>query len=74
VNGIVRFILLAFLFTGCATSNSSSTPGFAGHTPKPLQGGNYDQREQIDDDPLDYRNGNFDPTFDPNDPDPDIFY
>jgi hypothetical protein len=64
-----RFLLITCLFAlGCAQSNVK-TVGFPGKHQDRLQAtsGDYDQREEIDDDTLDFRHGNFDP-------DPDYYY
>jgi hypothetical protein len=64
-------LLLVLAFVGCA---SPQTVGFPGHQDRLQKGGDYDQREAIDDDSLQYRHGNFDPSFGPNDPDPDYLF
>jgi hypothetical protein len=64
-----RFLLITSLFAlGCA-QNNVKTVGFPGNHQDRLQATSrdYDQREQIDDDTLDFRHGNFDP-------DPDYYY
>jgi hypothetical protein len=64
-----RFLLITSLFAlGCA-QNNVKTVGFPGNHQDRLQAASrdYDQREQIDDDTLDFRHGNFDP-------DPDYYY
>jgi hypothetical protein len=61
--------LTTFAFVlGCA-QNHEKTVGFPGKHQDRLQtvGGDYDQREKVDDDTLNFRNGNFDP-------DPDVGY
>jgi hypothetical protein len=61
--------LTTFAFVlGCA-QNHEKTVGFPGKHQDRLQtvGGDYDQREEVDDDTLNFRNGNFDP-------DPDVGY
>ena len=63
------FFLTAFvLVLGCA-QNQHQTVGFPGKHQDRLQANSrdYDQREEVDDDTLDFRNGNFDP-------DPDFLY
>ena len=58
-----------FIFViGCA-QNHDKTVGFAGKPQDRIQSvsGDYDQREEVDDDALNFRNGNFDP-------DPDYLY
>ncbi len=64
-----RFLLITSLFAlGCA-QNNVKTVGFPGAQQDRLQATSrdYDQRELIDDDTLDFRHGNFDP-------DPDYYY
>ena len=63
--------LSAFLFFfGCA-QNQQKTYGFPGDQEsfQPASR-DYDQRAMVDDDALDFRNGNYDPI----DPDPDFLY
>ena len=63
------FLLITSVFVlGCA-ENQVKTVGFSGKPQDHLQATSrdYDQREQVDDDTLDFRNGNFDP-------DPDYYY
>jgi hypothetical protein len=65
-------ILTAFVFLlGCA-QNQQKTYGFPGKHQESFQPASrdYDQRAEVDDDALDYRNGNYDPI----DPDPDFLY
>jgi hypothetical protein len=64
-------LVLMLTFVGCA---SPKTVGFPGHQDRLQRTGDYDQRERIDDDTLEYRHGNFDPSFGPGDPDPDFLY
>jgi hypothetical protein len=64
--------LTAFIFVlGCA-QNQNKTVGFPGKPQDRLSSASrdYDQREEVDDDALNFRNGNFDPI----DPDPDFLY
>jgi len=63
------FLLITSLFVlGCA-QNPVKTVGFQGEHQDRLRSTSrdYDQREEVDDDPLNFRNGNFDP-------DPDFLY
>jgi hypothetical protein len=62
------FLITSILVLGC-TQNSQITAGFPGKHQDRFQTASrdYDQREEIDDDTLDFRNGNFDP-------DPDYLY
>jgi hypothetical protein len=65
-------ILTGFVFLlGCA-QNQQKTYGFPGKHQESFQPASrdYDQRAEVDDDALDYRNGNYDPI----DPDPDFLY
>jgi hypothetical protein len=64
-------LFLALAFASCA---SPKTVGFPGHQDRLQRGGDYDQREAIDDDTLQYRHGNFNPSFGPEDPDPDYLF
>jgi hypothetical protein len=64
-----RFLLIATVFVlGCAQT-PVKTVGFPGKHQDRLQPNSrdYDQREEVDDDTLNFRNGNFDP-------DPDFAY
>jgi hypothetical protein len=64
--------LITFIFVlGCA-QNQEKTAGFPGKPQDRLLPASmdYDQREEVDDDSLNFRNGNFDPL----DPDPDFPY
>jgi hypothetical protein len=64
------FLSAFFFLLGCA-QNQDKTVGFAGkHQDRlPSTSRDYDQREEVDDDSLNFRNGNFDP-----DPDPDTLF
>ena len=63
--------LTTFVFVlGCA-QNHDKTVGFPGkHQDRLSVSRDYDQQEEIDDDALNFRKGNFDPI----DPDPDSLY
>ena len=63
------FLITTFIFVlGCA-QNQEKTEGFPGKRQDRFQPASrdYDQREQVDDDSLDFQNGNYDP-------DPDLPY
>jgi hypothetical protein len=63
------FLITTFIFVlGCA-QNQEKTAGFPGKHQDRFQPASrdYDQREEVDDDPLSFHNGNYDP-------DPDLPY
>jgi hypothetical protein len=68
------FVMIAFSLVGCTTARTTREVGFPGHQDRLRTTGDYDQREQIDDDQLDYHHGNFRPSLGPDDPDPDFLY
>jgi hypothetical protein len=62
------FLITSVLVLGCS-QNQVKTVGFPGQSQDRFQpvSRDYDQREEVDDDSLEFQNGNFDP-------DPDLPY
>jgi hypothetical protein len=56
------FLITFILVLGCTQNSQTTTAGFQGKQDRfQTASRDYDQREEVDDDTLDFRNGNFDP-------------